>query len=215
MIRTLSHSEAGGHAENEDAFDIRTHPDAPECLLVAVADGQGGRAGAGMAARLACKICLDAASSLTPAKLFLPSTWVTILATADEAVSAEPAAGFTTLIGFFVAGDWLCGASSGDSAVYYLSSGKKGEVITERQHKDPPVGSGAANFVPFGAQLQRPWIVLAMTDGAWKYAGWDTLCKVAAEQRDDAVIGRVLDRARLPRSGGLQDDFTLVVLSRG
>jgi hypothetical protein len=212
MIRVFSHSVAGGHAENEDAFEAGPHPRDPACFLFAVADGQGGRAGGKEAARLASKTCLDTASALTPAKLSQPTTWAGIVAAADLAVAADPAAGFTTMIGCCINANWICGASNGDSAVLYLS-GRTAEILTARQHKNPPVGSGAANFVPFGALLRGPWVLLAMTDGVWKYAGMDILRTIASEEQAEVVIGRVLDRVRLPRSGGLQDDFTLLVLS--
>ena len=56
----------------------------------------------------------------------------------------------------------------------------KATVVTGCQTKDPPVGSGEAFFVPFAAELTPPWLVLAMTDGVWKYAGWHRLEEVAS-----------------------------------
>ena len=43
----LSHSEPGGHATNEDAFEVMQHPADPSCWIGALADGQGGQAGGG------------------------------------------------------------------------------------------------------------------------------------------------------------------------
>src|SRR2546425_1186513 len=45
MIEVFTFSEPGGHAENEDAFEVR--PLAPDgtAYLCALADGQGGRSG--------------------------------------------------------------------------------------------------------------------------------------------------------------------------
>ena len=54
-------------------------------------------------------------------------------------------------------------------------------ILTRHQFKDPPVGSGEASFVPFTARLASPWTVLALTDGVWKYAGWDHVLQVAAQ----------------------------------
>jgi hypothetical protein len=213
MIQVFSHSETGGHAENEDAFVAQPHPSDPDSYLCAIADGQGGRAGGGRAARLARDCSLEAASAVAPADFISPATWVSVLRKADQAVATDPVAGFTTLIGFCVARGFICGASNGDSAVAMLNSSKQGQILTARQRKNPPVGSGGAEFVPFHAQLQPPWLVLAMTDGVWKYTGWDTIFLAASQDSGEGIIRSLLERARLPRSGKLQDDFTLLVLS--
>ena len=53
--------------------------------------------------------------------------------------------------------------------------------------------------------------ILAMSDGVWKYVGWDRL-SVAVRSPRDAPLAETLQRAaRLPRSGQFPDDFTLVV----
>jgi hypothetical protein len=213
MIHVFSHSEAGGHAENEDAFELRPYPRGADCWLCAVADGQGGRSGGAAAARLACRTCLDGAGASPQVELLLPSNWVRIVQTADRAVANDPSAGLTTLIGFCLTQDWICGASSGDSALLVQSAGAAAEILTSGQMKNPPVGSGAVAALPFGHRLERPWVVLAMTDGVWKYAGWGTVLEVAAHTQGQDIIPSLLCRARLPRSGELQDDFTLLVLA--
>jgi hypothetical protein len=210
MIRVWSYSEAGGHPENEDAFAVQPHPSAPDCFLCAVADGQGGQAGGGPAARTACQAFLDAAARLPVEKLLQPRTWPTLLQSADRAVADDPESGFTTLAAFSLTPGQLCGASSGDSAVVARGSGD-GIILTGRQYKNPPVGSGAAPFVPFTSRLVSPWSVLACTDGVWKYAGWEGLLQFPSEWNGEAIIDRLREGARL-RSGGFPDDFTLIVL---
>src|SRR5262249_2410116 len=106
----------------------------------------------------------------------------------------------------------LWGASSGDSAALVVNAGQPGNILTNRQKKNPPLGSGEAVFVNFGSRLARPWTVLAMTDGVWKYAGWEVILKMGAEKRREEVIPALRYRARLQRSGSFQDDFTLIVL---
>ncbi len=212
MIEVFSHSEVGGHAHNEDAFDVRLHPEITSCYLCVVADGQGGQQGGGPAARLACARCPQLALNNSLAQLLRPSTWTTLLHSVDESVAHDPAAGFTTLAAFCVTPTAICGASSGDSAVVLFTAGSRGSILTERQHKNPPVGSGDAVFVPFAASLVTPWTVLAMTDGVWKYAGWESVLEAAAFGNSRDVVSRLRERAVLSRSGKLQDDFTLVVL---
>src|SRR5579872_4810490 len=102
MIRCVHHSEVGGHAHNEDACDVRSHSLDADCVLCVLADGQGGRAGGAAAAQLACRASVEQASRLSPARLLLPHTWSGILKAADEAVAADPEAGFTTLVALTV-----------------------------------------------------------------------------------------------------------------
>jgi serine/threonine protein phosphatase PrpC len=211
MVRAESFSEVGGHRVNEDAFAVQQHPDDPDLWLCFVADGQGGQAGGGPAARLACQAASDAARACSPAGLGLSSVWSGLLQEADVAVAADPVAGFTTLLGLGVSSGRVVGASSGDSAALVLC-GEKALELTAAQHKNPPVGSGAAVAVPFAAALRLPWQVLAMSDGVWKYIGWDGIVEAARRQRGASLIAQLQRLARLPGSGQFPDDFTIVVL---
>jgi hypothetical protein len=212
MIKVFSHSEPGGHPDNEDAFDVRPHPDAFTYQLCAVADGQGGRGGAALAARLACRTCLDAALATSAGKLLLPSVWPGLLHKADQAVHDDRSASFSTLAAFCAGSDCICGASTGDSAVFYRDADHAGEILTAAQWKDPPVGTRAAHFVPFSAALRPPWVVLAMSDGVWKYAGWEAILSAVAEHRGEDLVAALRQRAALRKTGELQDDFTIVGL---
>jgi serine/threonine protein phosphatase PrpC len=213
LIEVFSHSEAGGHVENQDAFLVQPHPLDPKAYLCVVADGQGGRSGAAAAAKLACKVAMETAGEHAPSQLLLrPNLWTQVLETADRAVADDPVSGFTTLVGFCISDSHLCGASCGDSAALLLRPNERGTILTARQQKDPPVGSGAAVFVSFVAKLLPPWKVLAMTDGVWKYVGWDDVLKIAAEGHGQDLLTALRNRAGLPRTGKLQDDFTVVLL---
>jgi hypothetical protein len=125
-------------------------------------------------------------------------------------VARDDAAGLTTLVALCVRAGKLCGGSSGDSGAVVHSAGAS-VILTRHQFKDPPVGSGEAVFVPFTARLASPWSVLALTDGVWKYAGWDHVLQLAG-QPGPALIAALRRRATLPGSGGLPDDFTLVAI---
>src|SRR6185369_1355332 len=91
------------------------------------------------------------------------------LAHADAAVAADREAGFTTLVGLCVGADHVAGASCGDSAAVAVCGASAPRVLTSRQWKNPPVGSGEATFVPFEMELAEPWRLLVMSDGVWKY----------------------------------------------
>jgi hypothetical protein len=211
MVRMLTFSEVGGHRANEDALVARPHPADPDCWLVCLADGQGGRAGGAAAAQLACRSAWETAAALPPERLLAPPSWPTILRRADEAVAADPGAGFTTLVGLCLRGPLVAGASSGDSAAFAVGAGGAAKELTAAQVKDPPVGTGAAVFVPFGVRLEAPWRVLVLSDGVWKYAGWGRVAEAAAREEGQALLAALLRAARLA-GGGLQDDFTLAIL---
>src|SRR4051812_41176835 len=98
----LSYSEPGGHPANEDAFEVQRHPEGRSCWTTALADGQGGRAGGAKAARLACRIVIEAVLAQPVSRALSSRTWVAALRRADEGVLADGEAGYTTLIGFAV-----------------------------------------------------------------------------------------------------------------
>lgn len=211
MLNAHHFSEVGGHAVNEDAFAVQQHPLDPELWICIVADGQGGQRGGGRAAAVACQSALAQAISLPPKKLSEPRTWSGIVATADEAVRVDPDAGYTTLVALAASPKWLAGASSGDSAAMLVMNDRTIE-LTAKQHKNPPVGSGAAEPISFQMALKAPWKLLAMSDGVWKYVGWERIIETAQRTGGQPLIDNLQALARLPTSGQFQDDFTIVVL---
>jgi PPM family protein phosphatase len=142
MIQVFSHTEVGGHAHNEDAFDVSPHPSDSDCLLCALADGQGGRAGGARAAQLACRSCIEAASTYQPAILTMrPEAWEAILRQADAATSNDLEAGFTTLIAFTIKKESICGASNGDSGVYAVGAGEPAPFSRSCSTRTRPSGA--------------------------------------------------------------------------
>jgi hypothetical protein len=211
MITVTTFSEAGGHLTNEDAFEVRQQPLNQDGWLCALADGQGGQAGGARAAQLACCTAIEGAMSHALKKRFGLHTWPAILQKADQVLSSDPTAGFTTLVGFSIAGGALVGASSGDSAVLVASGKQQPREVTAEQWKNPPVGSRAARFVPFAVNLESPWYVLAMSDGVWKYVGLDAIIQAACLERGERLLMTLQEKARLGTSRRFQDDFTAVL----
>jgi len=211
-FEVFSRSEAGGHPHNEDAFAVQVLEGDPQCCLCFVADGQGGQPGGSAAARLACQTLLAEAAPLSPTKLLQPMTWDTLLRAVDRTVAADRESGFTTLVACCLGQSYLCGASNGDSAAVLLQQGQPGLILTDRQEKNPPVGCGGAAVVPFACRVSRPWTYLAMSDGVWKFAGWERILSLSPTRPGGEILDALFESARLPRGGGLQDDFTLVAI---
>src|SRR5205814_102440 len=111
---------------------------------------------------------------------------------ADFAVAKNCNAGFTTLVAFCVTKNWVCGGSSGDSAAVVVRRQAPPTVLTARQHKNPPVGSGDAIFVPFHTELSAAWVLLAMSDGVWKFSGMDHLRNIASRSHGIDIINTSL-----------------------
>src|SRR5262249_22215158 len=138
--------------------------------------------------------------------------WTTILRTTDQAVTDNAAAGYTTLGCFCFVEYSIFGASVGDSDLVQLNSREPAKILTAWQHKAPLIGSCAAIPVAFTSDAVYPWKSLALTDGVWKYVGWQDVFKIASEYRGQEMIGALLERARLKQSRQLQDDFTILFL---
>ena len=198
MIRTHSYSCAGGHPTNEDVFVLRPFEGG---WLAVLADGQGGRSGGRHAAQLACDVVASSQSSFHKR-----------LNEADARVAADADAGFTTLVALHLTETHVEGASCGDSAAVAVCGDAAPKVLTSRQFKNPPVGSGEATFIPFEMELVLPWRVLLMSDGVWKYASWDRVWAFMSRLSGEELIEALRDAARLKTTGEFQDDFTVVLL---
>ncbi len=211
MVTAVTFTEAGEHPLNEDSFLVQLHPLDPSAWVCFVADGQGGQPGGGRAALVACQTALATVAGFTTNDLEDRRAWAGLLRTVDEAVRTDPDAGFTTFVGLCVCHDRVVGLSSGDSAALMVS-GATATELTAGQPKNPPVGSGMVTGRPFTSRLVRPWRLLAMTDGVWKYAGWQRVTNAARAVNSQDVMTELQRAARLAGSGRFQDDFTVVLL---
>ncbi|HEU4389667.1 MAG TPA: hypothetical protein VFV34_17815 [Blastocatellia bacterium] len=74
------------------------------------------------------------------------------------------------------------------------------------------MGSGCAIFKPFSAGLGGWWRILIMSDGVWKYVGWDRMVTVGRRLPGRDVADTLREEA-VTRSGGtLADDLRIIVL---
>lgn len=214
MIECHTYTEAGGHPENEDALLARELSAHPGTWICGLADGQGGQFGGAAAAARAVEAVGETAERQPPRRLEDARTWCALLSSADAAVEEEREAGFTTLVGLCLAPGRVAGASCGDSACLLVAGGRA-EVLTERQRKNPPVGSGAAYPVPFSARLAGEWKVLVVSDGVWKYVGWDRVAEVVRAHHGEEAIASLREAAIAASGGRLSDDFTVALFEGG
>ena len=212
MHKFFTLSRPGSNSTNEDAFATRLHPADPSLLICVLADGQGGRSGARAAAQLACESVADAAAESSLRQITRTQSWTKILAAADRQVSESPDAGFTTLVALCISQNTVYGASCGDSAALLFNTRDRMHTITEFQKKNPPVGSGSADIVTFQEELIAPWQILIMSDGVWKYVGWNRVRTLAIRHTGQEVVDALQQAARKAGNGQLRDDLTLIVV---
>ena len=182
-----------------------------DALICVLADGQGGQFGGGVAAHLAVQKCLELAVACAPEELMERAKWREIIQSADATVENHPDAGFTTLIGLCVTPSRICGASCGDSAALLIEAQSFIE-LTARQRKNPPIGSGAATPLTFEAALLSDSPLLLMSDGVWKFVGFD---RIAATSRAHQGVDLITQLRGLQLSGNrgkLPDDFSVIAV---
>ena len=211
MIEKYSFSKAGNGHENEDEICVKEHIKDKKVILCSLADGQGGQFGGGKAAKFAVEKSLEIVMQYSIEQLTKRQTWETIINLTDKAVSEEKEAGYTTLVSLCVMEGWVYGASVGDSAAFALSSGKKA-LLTERQRKNPPVGSSGALGEFFSFKLIQPWKLLIMSDGVWKYVGWDCIFNTSSSFDGQSIIDNLFSSIMDFQRNYLPDDFSIVLL---
>ena len=209
-MQYISHSEAGDSHRNEDALAVERHSRAGNALVCVLADGQGGQFGGGVAARLAVETCLNLALNREVEELLRNETWREILHYVDEIVEADANAGFTALIGLFVTPSQICGASCGDSAALLID--EKMSELSENQRKNPPVGSGNATPVSFLSPRAPDSQVLLMSDGVWKFIGFEAISAAARAQRGANLVAELRQLQLDGNNGKLPDDFSIIIV---
>jgi serine/threonine protein phosphatase PrpC len=211
VIRHFVHTEPGEGHQNEDAAQVQRHPQDGGTLICALADGQGGRSGGSSAARRAVAECMTAIMDKPPRELLNASSWYVIVTSADDSVAEADDAGLTTLVALCIDGRKIQGASCGDSAALLLQDGTV-RWLTEKQRKNPPVGSSEAFPVAFAADLHASWKLLIMSDGVWRYVGDKAVAHIAAEHNGAELIAALRQVALDGNGGRLGDDFSVILV---
>jgi len=170
---------------------------------IALADGAGGTSGGASAASHA----VDAAAAFGRT-LRDSSAWCSFLADLDKQLDLTRGAGQTTLVVLQVAGGCVEGASVGDSAAWLVTDSAVVD-LTQRQHRKPLLGSGAATPAPVERCPLTGRLVVA-TDGLFNYVARNKLVALSLLSPVEAAVDALIQEARLP-NGTLQDDIAVVL----
>ncbi len=205
-----SHTEPKTGGINEDALECVAHPE--NGWIVALADGQGGRAGGAEASQTAVNFAIRIARAVPLKTLCSGRFWTQLLFDVDKAVHDEPEAGFTTFIGAVISPGHgvVVGVSSGDSrAILFHEKGTV--VLTANQKKNPPVGSKVCHPAPFSERISEGSRIMFMSDGVYKYVAAEEISEAVGNLEPEDAIKSLRDKAA-GKSGTLYDDFSAVIV---
>jgi serine/threonine protein phosphatase PrpC len=175
-------------------------------LVIAIADGAGGRRRGDRAAELVIRGLERLVGS--GAALDQEQDWMAFLSETDRMIARNPAPGETTAVVLAIMSGKICGASVGDSEAWLITPERR-QVLTARQWRKPLVGSGAAMPVPIRLP-HRGGTLLAGSDGLFKYAPAEAIRQAALHGSPELACQALVELVRLP-GGKLQDDVAVVV----
>jgi len=107
---------------------------------------------------------------------------------------------------------YVYGASCGDSAAYLCQPAVQIVELTKSQQKNPQIGSGVTSCTFFSSTLVKPWSLLLLTDGVWKYIGLDKIVRLLQTEQGRGLELKLVAAGRLPGSGKFPDDFTFALI---
>lgn len=176
-------------------------------VVIAIADGMGGRAGGAEAAEVFLRVANAEVSRLGCADD--PLVWDRVLALADREIRADPAAGETTAVIVAVTPRGIAGASVGDSAAWLVTDDRVWDLTAGQQHK-PGLGVGMARPTPFRGKALSGSTLLVATDGLVKYADREAIGRVVRDEPFAGAARRLVELVR-PPSGRLPDDVAVAL----
>ena len=171
-------------------------------LVLALADGAGGTGGGAIAAQA----IVDALTG-NPERA---ADCESLLLDLDERPHLL-GSGQTTAVIATLTGQRLAGASVGDSGAWIISGTDVLDVTADQERK-PLVGSGCVP-VAFDARFPRGGTLLVASDGLLRYAKRTDIARIATEDTVEAAARKLVELVRL-RSGGLQDDTSVILVRR-
>jgi serine/threonine protein phosphatase PrpC len=199
MFATAKQIHAGGKElqDRAEIFWLGSH------LVLAVADGAGGRSGAAEAAEFVTR---RVKQTLQPANLS-PKGLSEFLKSIDQQMVAAGNVGETTCVIAALSGNGIVGASVGDSGAWCISASGV-DNLTGGQSRKPFLGAGGA--MPFGfARDSLNGTLLVASDGLLKYTSAEQIAAALADDLEkyaQNLVGLVRYS-----SGVLPDDISILL----
>ena len=85
--------------------------------------------------------------------------------------------------------------------------------LSENQRKNPPLGSGRASAVAFEAERAPASQLLILSDGVWKFTGFEAIVAAARQMRGLDLVFELRGAQLDGNNGKLPDDFSIIVVS--
>jgi PPM family protein phosphatase len=172
-------------------------------VVLAVADGVGGRAGGAEAAEHAIAFFRDRAA---PARARRDCE--ELLFELDDLLEKDPVAGESTGVLTIVDETGVFGASVGDSGAWVVNA-RGIDHLTRYQIRHPMLGTGSARPIGFKRPAFNGTLLLA-TDGLLKYAAPERIATALQGADLDVVAANLVALVRYP-SGALPDDVGIAL----
>lgn len=176
-----------------------------KAFYVFLADGAGGYSGGGEAADFFVTELLQVAETSSSVEQVIRAFWAL-----DERIAVRQECGETTGVMVAVTEDEVVTASVGDSEAW-LATANGVQDLTQGQQRKPLLGSGDATPKLRRAPFTTGTLLIG-SDGLFKYTTEENILELLQSGFDDATPPRLVDLVRL-RSGGLQDDVSLALVS--
>lgn len=231
----------GDRSEQQDQVALLSHPRAPGCVMVVLADGMGGRRGGRLAADQVMLTArqlfegyapaTDSAATLLQQLVTQAHTMIRLMALASE---QEP---HSTVAAFILnpAGDchWV---HAGDSRIYHFRNGALLHRTRDHSHVQSlldrgELDAGDAASHPKAhvlthclgttepppksahsiAQVQPGDVLLACSDGIWSHFSHEALGRLLS-QLDAAAAGAALVEQARARAHGCSDNLSLAIV---
>ena len=191
-----------GNPENEDRGFFGKDGNR---MVLCVADGAGGSAGAIEAATKAIDLVRQSTSFLTDM-----ASCATLLARIDMVIASDPTAGETTCAFAIITPREIFGASVGDSEIWFIPTEEEPLTdLTLCQQRKPLLGSNETYPVPFQCPRKNGWLLLA-TDGLFKYTSVERILQTCRQNPTEEAAPQLVELVRY-RSGTLPDDVTVIL----
>jgi len=175
-------------------------------IVLCLSDGAGGLFGSIKASTMAIDKCLLKIKQLTQ---YTPEKLEMMLKEIDNEIYKDARAGETTIVVMLIQNNMITGASVGDSQGWLLNAKFEYE-LTMLQRRKPLLGSNLSEPIGFETLETIDSIVLG-SDGLFNYVNIEKIKKVVTSKN---FMIKNLYRLAKEHTGYLQDDFSVIVLSK-